>query len=94
MKPEFDEAKLKWQTSENLRWLAHNIPGGYMPCGQLRSLFLYQVAERLERHAAEASRLLRDSVSGPQGGDNLLAPGEAPQSGGEGIAQTSPGDPT
>lgn len=59
--PEFDEAKLKWQTSENLRWLAHNIPGGYMPCGQLRSLFLYQVAECLDRHAAEASDLLRDS---------------------------------
>ena len=35
----------------------------------------------------------RDSGSGRHGGDNLLAPGEAPQSGGVSrIAQTSPKD--
>lgn len=51
--PEFDEQKLKWHAPENLRWLAHNIPGGYMPCGQLRSLFLQDVADKLERWAEE-----------------------------------------
>lgn len=47
--PEFDKQKLKWHAPENLRWLAHNIPGGYMPCGTLRSQFLNEVADKLER---------------------------------------------
>lgn len=38
---------------EELRWLANNIEGGYMPCGFLRSHFLNTVADRYESLIAE-----------------------------------------
>lgn len=44
---------LKWNVVANLRWLADQSDRpNYMPCGMLTGMFLLQIADRIEGHAA------------------------------------------